>query len=130
MTDSIYIPRGVNTESLNRKSLWDFSPMPIKVSSLEDWKAALFIHAAYILCISRSEFVCNRLRSLELQRGTVMSFVVDLYNKMELNLNPSFEIANKKLDFQERVFTRVRDERSKGPGKEKGNRGFTEKEDI
>ena len=32
MTQSIYIPRGVNTESLSRTVAWDFSPAQIKVS--------------------------------------------------------------------------------------------------
>ena len=35
MTESIYIPRGVNTDSLNRQVQWDFSPMSIKVKFLQ-----------------------------------------------------------------------------------------------
>ena len=31
LTQSIYIPRGVNTKSLSRSVLWDFSPNDIKV---------------------------------------------------------------------------------------------------
>ena len=34
LTQSIYIPRGVNTKSLSRSVLWDFAPSDIKVGLL------------------------------------------------------------------------------------------------
>ncbi|XP_065056371.1 V-type proton ATPase catalytic subunit A-like [Rhopilema esculentum] len=33
MTQSIYIPRGVNTDSLSKATQWDFSPMQLKVGT-------------------------------------------------------------------------------------------------
>lgn len=36
LTNSIYIPKGVNIPSLARKSSWDFQPLNIKVSSLNN----------------------------------------------------------------------------------------------
>lgn len=33
LTQSIYIPRGVNTKSLSRSVLWDFSPMDVKIGN-------------------------------------------------------------------------------------------------
>ena len=35
MTQSIYIPRGVNTDSLSKATQWDFSPMQLKVGMIK-----------------------------------------------------------------------------------------------
>lgn len=34
MTQSIYIPRGVNTEALSQSIMWDYQPQGFKVRSL------------------------------------------------------------------------------------------------
>ena len=34
MTQSIYIPRGVNTEALSQSIMWDYQPQGFKVCSL------------------------------------------------------------------------------------------------
>ena len=44
MTQSIYIPRGVNTDALSQSIMWDYQPQGFKVRSLFSLICEMYIY--------------------------------------------------------------------------------------
>ena len=62
MTESIYIPRGVNTDALSQSAMWDYQPQGFKVRSL----FSLFQSYIYQLKMSLQASVCTDLTQFKI----------------------------------------------------------------